>query len=269
MSIGPVAGERVREKGKRMNDIRRVMRVPWYPPMLVISGAGVLIGAYQLTGQILNPQAMIPIGAGQSLLAIALEIYATVGQMFEASHYLGCLGIRGFSRPLSGFELSRFSWMLLLFLISMFVAVLLCQWQWPQYAAWSKLFGYVVLALGCLGVTFLSASSMGYVMALIRWRMPQGRGFECTHFFYVIIVGVSTTGWSVAYYPPAAFWPDGIILSIGGLVGISVPLAGMISIAMLNERRELYATSEQSKLTPCDSSPPLPNPLPRGGGEGT
>jgi hypothetical protein len=96
----------------------------------------------------------------------------------------------------------------------------------------------LVWTCGLLGIVFLAASTSGYLVSFVSWRWPRGRGFECTHFFYVVVVGVSATGWAVSYYPPAALWPDTVVMTIAGTAGITVLLLGMISIAIMYERRE-------------------------------
>jgi hypothetical protein len=101
------------------------MRVPWYPPMLIIAGAGVLLGSFMLMRQVFNPKAMLPIGAVQCILAIGIGVVATAGQIVEAARHIRRLGLRGLARSRGWFEISRLAWMLLLFLHRRWSA---CHW---------------------------------------------------------------------------------------------------------------------------------------------
>ena len=205
--------------------IRRRRRVEGsMPPMLLIGTVGVwffsglafsmLGGSVALT--ILAYVALAP----WFILGLVLSLAVSV----DGVNNLRRFGVSAIRRPRWWFELSRLTWMLLLFaLLSM---PLLYYAGGPLLRPIAE---FLFRALPTLFIAFMVLGTAGYLVSGMRGRRRRGRAFECVQWFYwmsgILVALVEVVEWlpaNAGWAQPMTLIACVIALSLMGILCLTI-----------------------------------------------
>lgn len=199
---------------------RALSRSPGFLPSTLLIA---LFGTTLFVNALIGPWRFGPIES-----AVSVATWLTWGSVSCLAMSIGCihslrnirrLGVRSLLRFRLWFELGRLSWNaaflgFVLMATGSFVGSI-----WPVKLPEANLWLAGKAAVGCLVILFAIAGTIGYALALARWRLPTGRAFECVHFFLPLVASGCLLVFAVDGWPPPALWPEGILLALAAVLG--------------------------------------------------
>lgn len=195
-------------------------------PMMVIAGGGLIVVIAQVVIQTKAPVQHLAMTILAWLTWLIVGAIATFIGTCESVRNLARYGLGGLIRPRWWFEVARVLW-------SSFLLGLLTL---PLGFLSVDLTLVLAEILGTFGLFFATAT-VAYLLTIWRRKRFRGRAFEYVNFFYTIVGSVCLTGYSVGQWPPDNPLRGGVLVIIG-ILGISLMVAGFISIIILYEGRQ-------------------------------
>lgn len=194
----------------------------WMASMLLIATFGSTMPVIMLIGQWLNGPIISVMGLTTwftwsvvSCLAMSIGCVQSVGNIRR-------LGLASVARFRIWFELGRLTWHLAFigFVTTATVSFIASELNAKpiESIVWSAGLQTVESLLIAFGVT----GSIGYAVALGRWRIPNCRAFECVNFFLPLATGGYLFFYAIDRWPCAAIWPDGVLTAMVGCLGILI-----------------------------------------------
>ena len=194
----------------------------WMPSMLLVAMFGATMFVNNLIFQWINgPVARVMSVATWLTWGLVSCLAMSMGST-HAVRNVRRLGLRSILRFRLWFELGRLAWhaMFLGVVLAASVAYVGSALNVKQIEA--VVWPFVHWTVEPLLVSFAMTGAIGYILAVSRWRIPSGRGFECVNFFLPLGASIYLLIYVIGPWPPVVIWPDGVITVLVGSLAFSL-----------------------------------------------
>lgn len=203
------------------------------PPMLMIAAMFLLLFANQGFG-LLGGNVVVKVFNFASLVTwIIVGGIASLAAIADAVRNLIRFGITGVTRPRLWFELSR-----LTFITLLFVALSIPLVHVAGGAGLRQIRDALPVVASLLLAAFIAFSSVGYLLSIATGKTRRGRAFECVQYFFVLQLVSFTLAFPLAWLPDRVAWFNGAVVG-WCIAGVAVTAAVVLK---LRERRNHMAT---------------------------
>lgn len=209
----------------------------WVPPFFMIVVLAVALLSHAAVGWLGNWHAILAVKVLTWITWLMVGLGANGIVLAQSLAHLWRFGIWGWSRPRWWFELARFLWIAgLLSFLSFGVAVLVPPKNLGPVA--NHALDMLFRSSKRLVVWSFIAASVGYAASFLLRRPRRGRAFRCIHYFYTLFGGIALVSFAAIAWPPAALWPNGVVLAVEGIAGLGLFVGGCASAAIEMKKSE-------------------------------
>jgi hypothetical protein len=198
----------------------------WLPPMLLFAAMALLFLLGQGFGLLAGIAAVRVFNYAALATWFVVGLFACAAVTIDGVNNLRRFAFSGLLRPRWWFELSRLTWMVLLF--AALSTPLLHFAPLPQLVS---LGDAVFCTLPWMFLAFMVFSTGGYLVSGMTGRRRRGRAFECVQYFYWLFGGTAALTFSVIWLPMRVGWvqPMTVIACI-----IAASLMGILLLTVAN-----------------------------------
>ena len=209
----------------------------WVPPMMMISGAAVLLTLSFAVVGAAPPAWARNIGLATWITWVIVGGMASLRVAARSLYNLKRLGVLGFRLPRWWFELGRLNFIVFLFALLTLVVLggLRLQGALTRFDYLDAMI-YVVAQVSA--ALFALAAVAGYSYSIIFALRRRGRAYECVHYFGTILGSITLLVLAIYTWPQHWRIIDATVSIVLAVLGLALLLGGFLSIIDQYQKHE-------------------------------